>query len=693
MRSPRCLLPAATLAVAFQSFIVMVSVALAIGVSASRAHADWNPGGVDVGLRAQDRVPRVTVVHGSQGDWYVVGMDDGVVKVLRYDSGGNPLWAGPVTFGTSQDAPFATADGAGGLYVAQIDSGTHLVRIAPSGTVVPPWPAGGVDTQVGFEPVLWPDESGGVFETGSGPTVARVAGDGTVVSGWPIQLLQTAYYTGLVPDGSGGLYIAAGQAGAAAAYAGLVVFRIGPNGLADPAWPVAGRVIDPNADWVGRPAMLALPGGDVMIAWRRTAWTWDQRTQTFAGMSFPACSLFVQRLTPTGAVATGWPANGVLIDHPDSLRGSTPELVDDSHGGAFVLWAKLLEEVELTTTPMLLAKHVLGDGTFATGWPDSGRVMLTPPATLAPMGDVDTPNWIGDRDEFRPRQGFTSCSDGAGGGFVAWADYRSYPPLTVSPVELRVLRFGATGMPAAGWPADGALGARSGAGGQPQSIAPDGAGGVVVAWDSLECMCCNGGCTPHIIGHARFNRVGPNGVVAALASLASASIAGGVAHLTWLVTGNGSRFTIERRADAGAWTRLADAIADGRGFVSYDDPVPADAASLAYRLAWTENGTTITAGEVTLAVPHGVRFALESLAPNPAREALTVRFALRPGPPATLELMDIAGRRVRLEALEAGSGGERLLRLDGLDALPAGIYLARLSQGSERAFARVAVVR
>ncbi|MFI5372757.1 MAG: T9SS type A sorting domain-containing protein, partial [Candidatus Eisenbacteria bacterium] len=188
--------------------------------------------------------------------------------------------------------------------------------------------------------------------------------------------------------------------------------------------------------------------------------------------------------------------------------------------------------------------------------------------------------------------------------------------------------------------------------------------------------------------------VGPSGVVATLASLAAASIDAGTAHLTWLASAAaGVRFTIERRVDAGPWAPIGEAFSDGRGDVSFADPVPAGAASLGYRLSWTANGTHLTAGEVTLAVPRQARFALESLAPNPARDALTVRFALRANVPATLELIDVAGRRVRSEALETGAGGERVLRLDGLDALPAGMYLVRLSQGAGRAIARVALVR
>jgi hypothetical protein len=82
---------------------------------------------------------------------------------------------------------------------------------------------------------------------------------------------------------------------------------------------------------------------------------------------------------------------------------------------------------------------------------------------------------------------------------------------------------------------------------------------------------------------------------------------------------------------------------------------------------------------------------LRSLAPNPAARELSVRFALADAGPARLELFDVAGRSVRV--LEVGGPGERTARFEHLDALPAGLYVVRLSQRGQARAARVAIVR
>jgi hypothetical protein len=76
--------------------------------------------------------------------------------------------------------------------------------------------------------------------------------------------------------------------------------------------------------------------------------------------------------------------------------------------------------------------------------------------------------------------------------------------------------------------------------------------------------------------------------------------------------------------------------------------------------------------------------------PLPARGTLDVEFTLAGGTPATLELFDLAGRR--LEARELGSleAGRRTMRLE-VGHLGAGVYLLRLRQGDQTITGPVAV--
>ncbi len=63
------------------------------------------------------------------------------------------------------------------------------------------------------------------------------------------------------------------------------------------------------------------------------------------------------------------------------------------------------------------------------------------------------------------------------------------------------------------------------------------------------------------------------------------------------------------------------------------------------------------AGEVSVRVPASLQFSLDGLAPNPALGDLTVAFTLPSSVAATLELFDVAGRRMftrRLTGLASG---------------------------------------
>ena len=86
-------------------------------------------------------------------------------------------------------------------------------------------------------------------------------------------------------------------------------------------------------------------------------------------------------------------------------------------------------------------------------------------------------------------------------------------------------------------------------------------------------------------------------------------------------------------------------------------------------------------------------FELSEAAPNPTPG--TARLTLRVAEPQTVraDLYDLAGRRVRsLYAGEAGPGRDLVLTVDGA-ALPAGVYLVRVSGASFEATRRVVLAR
>jgi hypothetical protein len=99
-------------------------------------------------------------------------------------------------------------------------------------------------------------------------------------------------------------------------------------------------------------------------------------------------------------------------------------------------------------------------------------------------------------------------------------------------------------------------------------------------------------------------------------------------------------------------------------------------------------------GDAQPATLQAPAFALMGANPNPSPTgALTVRFSLPSTEPAQLELIDIAGRRVRAMDLDGIGTGERTVRFEMDRDAPAGLYWLRLTQAGRSASTRVVVVR
>ena len=87
------------------------------------------------------------------------------------------------------------------------------------------------------------------------------------------------------------------------------------------------------------------------------------------------------------------------------------------------------------------------------------------------------------------------------------------------------------------------------------------------------------------------------------------------------------------------------------------------------------------------------RLALLGAWPNPARRDLTVSFTLPTGARGTLELVDLAGRRVAERDLTGLAAGAHQLPLLEQATLAPGVYLVRLRIGGDLRLAKVSVVR
>ena len=91
--------------------------------------------------------------------------------------------------------------------------------------------------------------------------------------------------------------------------------------------------------------------------------------------------------------------------------------------------------------------------------------------------------------------------------------------------------------------------------------------------------------------------------------------------------------------------------------------------------------------------PAGMALAIAIRGPNPSRGgALWINVQLPIRAPATLELLDLQGRRVFQREVGALGPGAHELEL-GHGPWGAGLYLARIQQGAETRTARWTVLR
>jgi parallel beta helix pectate lyase-like protein len=166
--------------------------------------------------------------------------------------------------------------------------------------------------------------------------------------------------------------------------------------------------------------------------------------------------------------------------------------------------------------------------------------------------------------------------------------------------------------------------------------------------------------------------------------------------------GNGTAYTTSN-VDAGT-TMLVNPLLDGSYDLMPESPcVDAGAASVVW------NGITVRAPPYLGATPDlgayetnpvsAVDLArrggliLAGVRPNPARSEFSVVFTLPDASAARIELLDLAGRRLLMRDLGDLGPGSHVVGLPETRALPAGVYIVRLSQGGRSVTTRAVVVR
>ena len=163
--------------------------------------------------------------------------------------------------------------------------------------------------------------------------------------------------------------------------------------------------------------------------------------------------IYAQHITATGALASGWPADGlpVCVSAGDQ---ATPVAVSDDDGGVVIAW-----QDPRSDAGDVYAQHVLSDGTLEDTWPLNGLAVGV--ATGLQSAPVIT-------------------SDGYHGAIIAWQDART------GTADIYAERVSAIATLGHGWTPGGVAICSQAASQTTPAIAADGAGGAIIAWTDLR---------------------------------------------------------------------------------------------------------------------------------------------------------------------------------------------------------------
>lgn len=288
-------------------------------------------------------------------------------------------------------------------------------------------------------------------------------------------------------DGSGGAYIA--WIDERSPETGIYVQRVTAAGEIAEGWPVNGWFISATHLSMGSPSIASAPDGAYV------AWGGDVQAGGFG--------VLLQRVLSRAAIAPGWPHGGKVIASTGAIR--LPRVVADGSGGAIVAWNDppniFVQRVgsggsKWPLWPVNGTAATIGGGAFEQVWMAAdglGGAFVAWAETVGVStnlfaqhvdenGAIDG-GWPADGKRIGPLAGeqraATLAGDGAGAAIVAWQDSRD---AAATGRDIYAQRLTASGASTPGWPADG-LALCSAAGDQTAPrVAADGAGGALVAW-------------------------------------------------------------------------------------------------------------------------------------------------------------------------------------------------------------------
>jgi hypothetical protein len=389
--------------------------------------------------------------------------------------------------------------------------------------------------------------------------------------------------------------------------------------------------------------------------------------------------VFAQRISAAGAVQ--WAANGVALCNAANNQ-YIPKIISDGAGGAIATW----HDFRISGVADIYVQRVNGAG--VSQWTTNG-VLLSGPAS----------------SEYSP----VIIADGSGGAIVTWQDFRT------GSGDIFAQRVNSTGTPQ--WTTDGV--AISAAGWDVNGDAvTDGAGGAIVTWHRIE----DDGFEYDLFAQ-RVNGAGAiewttDGVAITTepgnqAGSTLISDGGGGAFMAWedsVYFGTSNYDIRAQRVDAsgtklfgagGIFVCMADneqhrpaIISDGGtgAIVSWEDFRNGTNTDI-FAMQITAEGATTGVGDT----PHAGGIALISNYPNPFSGRTTFDINLVADANVSVDVFDVAGRRVRHVDIGRMSAGARTLSFDGFGEdgriLASGVYFYRVTANGAAVTRKMVIAR
>jgi hypothetical protein len=637
-------------------------------------HAEWVKDGVPVCSSTGDQWYGYIASDEAGGaiiTWSEVRYDATYRDLFaqRLDSDGNTLWrADGVSICTVPEAqldPYIIPDGSGGAVIAWRDyrNGNYDIyaqRIDADGNIL--WASNGVPVSVAqfgqYGPTMFSDGYSGFYiawaddRTGSRQIRCnKLNSDGTLAWGPDgIIIRDTPWWQDhhwIVSDGTGGAIIAWDDVDNG--FTALYIFaqRIGPDG--SKLWDPNGVLIEPTGGVDHLNPLSIAPSGDggAIIAWGN----WCYLDNYY--------DIYVQKVGAAGVVE--WSPFGYRICNASGEQ-RMPRIVSDGENGAIVSWLDIRSGRD-----DFYAQRVGPNGTAL--WATDGiPIRIGPPETGF--------GW--------PIQ---VTSDHAGGAIFTWQEGLGTP----TSWDIYAQRVDGTGTLL--WPDTAVSVCRAHEGQYYPQPTSDGENGAIITWRDMR---------QDTIGSVYAMRVRADGqIVATLLQSWAAQVEGTNILIEWTLSDiddDAQFFVLRARAQSSSFEELASAVIqrDGLLFTCIDSGCEPGIMYF-YRIdVETADGRRTLFETEAITIPPPA-LALHQNYPNPFNPSTTIRYTLPERTLVTIEVFDIAGRKIACLVSEEQPAGPHSIEWDGRNErgaeVSSGVYLYRLTAGKKTIQRKMVLLR